>query len=145
MGVAWYAKGGALSQFAHSWMIVSGLCSTNSIKTYMTNRPLKFTQILKHAFATSAVCMCKDFKFTRGWGPTHAAAQLSPCHQAFRDNDRFAIQSTELAGHLWKATGLSEVMKKARIGDMHAVGLNPNLRLYRYDHEFIVTTRCLCF
>ena len=65
-----------------------------------------------------------------------------------RENDRFQIEDAYLARRLWVATGLAEVVLgingedgeeivKSKV-DMHerwggtVVGLNPNIRIYRY-------------
>jgi hypothetical protein len=51
--------------------------------------------------------------------------------QAFRDNERLAIDSQEYADHLWSHTSLSEVCAHLEVDGKQPVGLNPNLRLYK--------------
>jgi hypothetical protein len=42
-----------------------------------------------------------------------------------------AVEDPVLARHLWETTGLSDVMRDVQLGSLQAVGLNPNIRLYR--------------
>lgn len=51
--------------------------------------------------------------------------------EAFRDNERLADYNVELADMLWEA-GLRELFQDIALGSKVAVGLNPNIRLYRY-------------
>lgn len=53
--------------------------------------------------------------------------------QAYRDNQRIAFQDAEFAKHLWQMSSLSDIFKQIDLEDgQHAVGLNPNIRLYKY-------------
>uniref|UniRef100_A0A7N0SWA8 Fe2OG dioxygenase domain-containing protein n=1 Tax=Kalanchoe fedtschenkoi TaxID=63787 RepID=A0A7N0SWA8_KALFE len=57
---------------------------------------------------------------------------LGPAYgEAFRDNDRIAVNDPDLADTLWQS-GLSKVFMDIKIRRKVAVGLNPNIRLYRY-------------
>lgn len=51
--------------------------------------------------------------------------------EAFRDNERLSDYNVELADMLWQA-GLRELFQDVVVGRRVAVGLNPNIRLYRY-------------
>ena len=51
--------------------------------------------------------------------------------EAFRDNDRLSDHSVGLVDMLWQA-GLREHFHDVVVGRKVAVGLNPNIRLYRY-------------
>ena len=51
--------------------------------------------------------------------------------QAYRDNERIAVDNTEFAAQLWEATGLQQIFNESIQGGHKALGLNPNLRLYR--------------
>ncbi|KAG0555833.1 hypothetical protein KC19_11G006700 [Ceratodon purpureus] len=51
--------------------------------------------------------------------------------EAFRDNERLSDYNVELADMLWQA-GLRELFDGVVVGRKVAVGLNPNIRLYRY-------------
>lgn len=42
-----------------------------------------------------------------------------------------AVQNAELAEALWQRTGLRRLFEGQEVDGLHAVGLNPNLRLYR--------------
>ncbi|KAL9997209.1 putative prolyl 4-hydroxylase, alpha subunit [Helianthus debilis subsp. tardiflorus] len=51
--------------------------------------------------------------------------------EAYRDNDRIAVNVPVLADTLWES-GLSKLFSDITIRGKVAVGLNPNIRLYRY-------------
>ncbi|GJR45575.1 2-oxoglutarate (2OG) and Fe(II)-dependent oxygenase superfamily protein [Tanacetum coccineum] len=51
--------------------------------------------------------------------------------EAYRDNDRIAVDDPVLADTLWNS-GLSNLFTDLTIRGRVAVGLNPNIRLYRY-------------
>ncbi|KAL4575889.1 hypothetical protein LXL04_011976 [Taraxacum kok-saghyz] len=51
--------------------------------------------------------------------------------EAYRDNDRIAVDDPNLADTIWKS-GLSNLFSDITIRGKVAVGLNPNIRLYRY-------------
>ncbi|KAI3749012.1 hypothetical protein L6452_12519 [Arctium lappa] len=51
--------------------------------------------------------------------------------EAYRDNDRIAVNDHVLADTLWES-GLSKLLSDLTIRGKVAVGLNPNIRLYRY-------------
>lgn len=57
--------------------------------------------------------------------------------EAHRTNDRFGVQDPAFAEALWTRTGLRELCEGGRLESRtkgkEAVGLNPNIRLYRYD------------
>ncbi|KAD7480405.1 hypothetical protein E3N88_03541 [Mikania micrantha] len=50
--------------------------------------------------------------------------------EAYRDNDRIAVNDPVLADTLWES-GLSKLLSDLTIRGKVAVGLNPNIRLYR--------------
>lgn len=54
--------------------------------------------------------------------------------EAFRDNERLADYNPVLAEMLWQS-GISELFRDIIVGGKVAVGLNPNIRLYRYGHD----------
>ncbi|XP_071707821.1 uncharacterized protein [Rutidosis leptorrhynchoides] len=62
-------------------------------------------------------------------GPTYG--------EAYRDNDRIAVNDPVLANTLWEC-GLNKLFTHLTIRGKVAVGLNPNIRLYRYkvDQRF---------
>ena len=52
--------------------------------------------------------------------------------QAYRDNERVAFQDTAFAEQLWRKSGLADIFSNIPIGNnQKAVGLNPNIRLYK--------------
>ncbi|KAJ0466169.1 putative prolyl 4-hydroxylase, alpha subunit [Helianthus annuus] len=51
--------------------------------------------------------------------------------EAYRDNDRIAVNDPFLANTLWES-GFSKLFSDITIRGKIAVGLNPNIRLYRY-------------
>ncbi|PWA96215.1 2-oxoglutarate (2OG) and Fe(II)-dependent oxygenase superfamily protein [Artemisia annua] len=51
--------------------------------------------------------------------------------EAYRDNDRIAVDDPVLADMLWES-GLNKLFTDLTIRGRVAVGLNPNIRLYRY-------------
>jgi predicted 2-oxoglutarate/Fe(II)-dependent dioxygenase YbiX len=53
--------------------------------------------------------------------------------QAFRDNERLSVEDPALAQQLWEGTGLCEAMRGVEVDGGAAVGLNPLIRVYRYD------------
>ncbi|CAJ1977115.1 unnamed protein product [Sphenostylis stenocarpa] len=56
-------------------------------------------------------------------GPTYG--------EAYRDNDRISVDDPVLADTIWES-GLSKLFSDIRIRGKVAVGLNPNIRFYRY-------------
>ncbi|KAB2066878.1 hypothetical protein ES319_A09G188600v1 [Gossypium barbadense] len=51
--------------------------------------------------------------------------------EAYRDNDRIAVNDPALADMVWQS-GLSKLLSDIKIRGKVAVGLNPNIRFYRY-------------
>ncbi|KAJ6876187.1 hypothetical protein NC652_035527 [Populus alba x Populus x berolinensis] len=56
-------------------------------------------------------------------GPTHG--------EAYRDNDRLSVNDPVLANAVWES-GLSKLFSDIKIRGKVAVGLNPNIRFYRW-------------
>jgi hypothetical protein len=52
--------------------------------------------------------------------------------QAYRDNGRLAVIDEAYAQQLWESTGLWEMCQGIEFEGKSPVGLNPNLRFYRY-------------
>ena len=59
--------------------------------------------------------------------------------EAFRDNDRISVEDPDLAQRLWEATGLAACFSGRECGGYRPVGLNSNIRLYRW----LVGTPCM--
>jgi len=51
--------------------------------------------------------------------------------QAHRDNERIAFQDEAFAKHLWQMSGLADVFRQMDLDNQTAIGLNPNIRLYK--------------
>ncbi|CDP05262.1 unnamed protein product [Coffea canephora] len=51
--------------------------------------------------------------------------------EAYRDNDRISVQDPVLADAIW-SSGLNKLLSDLKIRGKTAIGLNPNLRFYRY-------------
>ncbi|XP_039045227.1 uncharacterized protein LOC120184958 [Hibiscus syriacus] len=51
--------------------------------------------------------------------------------EAYRDNDRISVNDPKLADTIWQS-GLGRLFSDIKIRGKVAVGLNPNIRLYRY-------------
>ncbi|EPS68878.1 hypothetical protein M569_05890, partial [Genlisea aurea] len=51
--------------------------------------------------------------------------------EAFRDNDRISVNDPVLCRNIWEA-GLDQAFSGFKISGKVAVGLNPNIRFYRY-------------
>ncbi|KAJ6676186.1 2-OXOGLUTARATE (2OG) AND FE(II)-DEPENDENT OXYGENASE SUPERFAMILY PROTEIN [Salix viminalis] len=57
---------------------------------------------------------------------------LGPAHgEAYRDNDRISVNDPVLANAIWES-GLNKLFSDIKIRGKVAVGLNPNIRFYRY-------------
>ncbi|KAH1191091.1 hypothetical protein GmHk_20G058469 [Glycine max] len=59
------------------------------------------------------------------------AHQGSRGGEAYRDNDRISVDDPVLADTIWES-GLSKLFSDIKIRGKVAVGLNPNVRFYRY-------------
>lgn len=51
--------------------------------------------------------------------------------QAHRDNERVAFQDEAFAKHLWQMSGLADVFRQMDLDNQTAIGVNPNIRLYK--------------
>jgi hypothetical protein len=64
---------------------------------------------------------------------------------AVRVNDRFQIDDAGFAQRLWSETGLSEVIEgveDAKLWGGEVLGLNPNIRIYRYSKGQFFDQHC---
>ncbi len=67
-----------------------------------------------------------------GMGFKHQSSRGPAFGEAFRDNDRISFQDEQLAQQLWQQTGLRQIFDEmGQVEGMPAVGLNPNIRIYR--------------
>eukprot|EP00891_Asterochloris_glomerata_P004369 jgi/Astpho2/4369/Aster-08066 len=65
-------------------------------------------------------------------GFQHQSSRGAAYGEAFRDNERISVQDEALAQQLWSCTGLQEVFADVDLEGWQAVGLNPNIRVYKY-------------
>ncbi|KAL8519423.1 hypothetical protein ACS0TY_010383 [Phlomoides rotata] len=65
-------------------------------------------------------------------GFTHQGSLGPTWGEAYRDNDRISVDDPVLAEAIWDA-GLNKFFSDFKIRGKVAVGLNPNLRFYRYS------------
>ncbi|OMO97950.1 Prolyl 4-hydroxylase, alpha subunit [Corchorus olitorius] len=79
------------------------------------------TSVEAKAFVKAAESI--GFQHQGSLGPTKG--------EAYRDNDRISVNDPELADAIWQS-GLSKLFADIKIRGRVAVGLNPNIRFYRY-------------
>ncbi|KAK2653730.1 hypothetical protein Ddye_013586 [Dipteronia dyeriana] len=93
--------------------------------------PLKDTDLFTvQNFFTSAES--KAFiKTAESLGFVHQGSQGPLKGEAYRDNDRISVNDPVLADTIWNA-GLNKLFTDIKIRGKVAVGLNPNIRFYRY-------------
>lgn len=80
-----------------------------------------FTSAESKAFIKTAELI--GFEHQGSLGPTKG--------EAYRDNDRLSVYDPKLADTIWQS-GLSLLFSDIKIRGKVAVGLNPNIRFYRY-------------
>lgn len=65
---------------------------------------------------------------------------------AVRVNDRFQIEDPDFAERLWSETGLKDVVSQVedpiRLWGGEVIGLNPNIRIYRYSKGQFFDQHC---
>ncbi|GBF92159.1 2-oxoglutarate and Fe(II)-dependent oxygenase [Raphidocelis subcapitata] len=65
-------------------------------------------------------------------GFSHQGSRGAAYGEAFRDNDRIQFPDAALAAQLWDNGGLAPLFDGISVDGERAVGLNDNIRLYRY-------------
>lgn len=65
-------------------------------------------------------------------GLEHQGSRGAAHGEAHRDNERIAFQDEAFAKHLWQMSGLADVFWKMDLDTQTAIGLNSNVRLYKY-------------
>ncbi|KAK4280422.1 hypothetical protein QN277_012049 [Acacia crassicarpa] len=74
----------------------------------------------------------KEFiKVAEAIGFSHQGSLGPAKGEAYRDNDRISVHDPVLTNSIWES-GLSKIFSDIRIRGKVAVGLNPNIRFYRY-------------
>lgn len=64
-------------------------------------------------------------------GFSHQGSRGPAYGEAYRDNDRISVNDPALAQSIWEA-GLKRIFDDIKIQNKTPVGLNPNIRVYRY-------------
>ncbi|XP_034711384.1 uncharacterized protein LOC117933911 [Vitis riparia] len=70
-------------------------------------------------------------KIAESMGFTHQGSLGPTKGEAYRDNDRTSVNDPVLAYTIWQS-GLNKLFSDIKIRGKVAVGLNPNIRFYRY-------------
>jgi hypothetical protein len=92
---------------------------------------------------TSTLC-AKYVAFLRSL-PLTTTPGIPKKGDAVRVNDRFQIDDAGFAQRLWSETGLSEVVgsvEDASLWGGEVLGLNPNIRIYRYSKGQFFDQHC---
>ncbi|CAA7038782.1 unnamed protein product [Microthlaspi erraticum] len=71
-------------------------------------------------------------KIAESLGFTHQGSRGPAYGEAYRDNHRISVNDPVLADTLWQS-GLSNLFTDIKIRRKVAIGLNPNIRFYRYS------------
>ncbi|MCL7024247.1 hypothetical protein MKW94_028143 [Papaver nudicaule] len=90
-------------------------------ETHLFTVPNFFTSVESKGFVQTAESL--GFTHQGSLGPTRG--------EAFRDNDRISVDDAVLAQTIWES-GLNKFFSDIKIRGKVAVGLNPNIRFYRY-------------
>ncbi|KAM5346836.1 hypothetical protein ACJ41O_009841 [Fusarium nematophilum] len=80
--------------------------------------------------------LCRDYVAFLKTLPLQTTPGRPKRGEAVRVNDRFQVDSPDLALRLWEETGLKEVMLEGDVEEQwggEPVGLSPNIRVYRYS------------
>ncbi|WIA33534.1 hypothetical protein OEZ86_006658 [Tetradesmus obliquus] len=102
----------------------------------LTPKKLKPTVINDHMLLVPGVLSPQEAQqfidAAEGLGFEHQGSRGAAYGEAYRDNHRIAMQDPALAQQLWSATGLQHTMAGVTVDGMAPIGLNPNIRFYRY-------------
>ena len=103
----------------------------------MSDISLLFSFVQVPNFFTSAES--KAFvKVAESIGFVHQGSLGPTKGEAYRDNDRISVNDPVLADTIWNS-GLSKLFSDIKIRREVAVGLNPNIRLYRLNMLELIT------
>lgn len=102
-----------------SWSLV--------IKQLVQDRLITVDGVLSSSECNQLIAAAERFKFQ------HQGSGRAAKGEAFRDNHRIAVEDSQFALQLWEKCGLSCVAEGLSFEGCTAVGLNPNLRVYRYS------------
>ncbi|XP_010444043.1 PREDICTED: uncharacterized protein LOC104726794 [Camelina sativa] len=98
---------------------------------------LNVSYLKNHDLFTVENCLTSDeskgfIKIAESLGFTHQGSRGPAYGEAYRDNHRISVNDPVLADTLWQS-GLSDLFTDIKIRRKVAVGLNPNIRFYRYS------------
>ncbi|KAF6261049.1 oxidoreductase [Scenedesmus sp. NREL 46B-D3] len=103
----------------------------------LTHKKLKPAVINDHMLLVPGVLtpheaqQCIDA--AEGLGFEHQGSRGAAYGEAYRDNHRISVQDPALAEQLWSATGLQHTMAGVTVDGLVPIGLNANIRFYRYS------------
>ncbi|CAE6220384.1 unnamed protein product [Arabidopsis arenosa] len=97
---------------------------------------LNVSYLKNHDLFTVENCLTSDeskafVKIAESLGFTHQGSRGPAYGEAYRDNHRISVNDPVLADSIWQS-GLSNLFTDIKIRRKVAVGLNPNIRFYRY-------------
>ncbi|KAG7537561.1 Oxoglutarate/iron-dependent dioxygenase [Arabidopsis suecica] len=98
---------------------------------------LNVSYLKNHDLFTVENCLSSDeskgfVKIAESIGFTHQGSRGPAYGEAFRDNHRISVNDPVLADTIWQS-GISDLFTDIKIRRKVAVGLNPNIRFYRYS------------
>lgn len=100
--------------WSYSWLLIIPLFA------YIIQVENFFTPAESKAFVKAAESI----------GFVHQGSRGPAYGEAYRDNDRLSMHDPDLADAMWRA-GLNKLFSDIKIRGKVAVGLNPNIRVYR--------------
>jgi len=71
-------------------------------------------------------------EWAEGMGFEHQGSRGAAFGEAYRENGRIQLDDALLADHLWRVAGLKESLSQLLIDGEAPLGLNSNIRVYRY-------------
>ncbi len=95
----------------------------SGLLTHQSSRGPKYGEVCMEGNTAVLVCVLVC---------VHANNLAPPIQKAFRDNERVSVQDEAFAQHLWQASGLQRHFATWPSDGGRPVGLNPNIRIYRY-------------
>lgn len=82
-------------------------------------------------------------KVAESFGFVHQGSLGPTKGEAYRDNDRISVTDPLLANAIWES-GLNKLFSDIKIRGRVAVGLNPNIRFYRFVLLYSITKTAFC-
>ena len=127
-------------QPAPNWPSLTPVLPADSLtlKTLLPNQIVTISNLW-----TSTLC-AKYVAFLRSL-PLATTPGIPKKGDAVRVNDRFQIDDAVFAQRLWSETGLSDVVRSVedeKLWGGEVLGLNPNIRIYRYSKGQFFDQHC---